>query len=63
MNGFAYSGSIPFVRRSKFDRRQMEVTKSVFLYYMAATGITDMGQQKAVLLHIAGMKIQEVFHT
>ena len=34
-----------------------------FRIYIAATGITDKKRQKAVLLHVAGVEVQEVFET
>jgi hypothetical protein len=32
-------------------------------YYLSAKGVTDVGQKKALLLHLAGPAIQDVFDT
>ena len=34
-----------------------------FEYYIAASGITDKKQQRAVLLHLAGPEVQDIFET
>ena len=34
-----------------------------FEYYIAASGISDKKQQRAVLLHLAGSEVQDIFET
>ena len=34
-----------------------------FEYYIAASGITDKKQQRAVFLHLAGPEVQDIFET
>ena len=37
--------------------------KKAFQYYLLARGVNNPNQQKALLLHVAGMDVQDVFET
>ena len=47
---------------SRISQRWRKWIKS-FEYYIAASGITDKKQQRAILLHLAGPEVQDTFVT
>ena len=53
---------LPVIETSSLAQRWDKCTKSLD-YYIRASGISDQKQKRAILLHLAGAEVQEIFET